>query len=130
MSISSDSYAALDDLSNRLAGESILAQVGRDDGLIPAYSLLGELIEVCSLSPELREPLTTLKADLEKQLDNAQPFDEATLAHLRSVVKWLPLAAAASKTNAPTRFILRSSRHHVERSRPRRKPGLTRAASA
>ena len=98
MPISSDSYAALDDLSNRLAGESILAQVGRDEGLIPAYSLLGELIEVCSLSPELREPLTALKVDLEKQLDNAQPFDDATLAHLRNVVKWLPLAAAASKT--------------------------------
>jgi len=101
MPISTDSYATLDDLSNRLAGESILAQVGRDEGLIPAYSLLGELIELCTVEPELREPLSTLKADLERNLDNAQPFDDASLAHLRSVVKWLPLAATASKAGQP-----------------------------
>jgi two-component system, chemotaxis family, sensor kinase CheA len=101
MPISSDSYSALDDLSNRLAGESILAQAGRDEGLIPSYSLLGELIELCSLEPELREPLTALKSDLEKHLDNAQPFDDASLTHLRNVVKWLPLAAVASKTGQP-----------------------------
>jgi two-component system chemotaxis sensor kinase CheA len=97
MPLSSDSYAILDDLSNRLAGESILAQAGRDEGLIPSYSLLGELIEHCSLELELREPLDALKADLEKHLDNAQPFDDASLAHLRSVVKWLPAAALACK---------------------------------
>ncbi len=65
MPISSDSYSALDDLCNRLAGESILAQTGRDEGLIPAYSLLGELIEICSLEPELRVPLIALKVELE-----------------------------------------------------------------
>jgi Chemotaxis protein histidine kinase and related kinases len=97
MPLSPESYAALDDLSNRLAGESILAQVGRDDGLIPAYSLLGELVEVCATEPDLRTPLEALKNELEKHLDNAQPFDEASLDHLRKVVKWLPLAAAANK---------------------------------
>jgi two-component system, chemotaxis family, sensor kinase CheA len=97
MPISSDSYSALDDLCNRLAGESILAQAGRDEGLIPAYSLLGELIEVCSLEPELREPLCALKVDLERHLDNAQPFDEASLTHFRRVVQWLPPAVAAGK---------------------------------
>ncbi|MGC4072156.1 MAG: chemotaxis protein CheA [Nibricoccus sp.] len=101
MPISSDSYATLDDLSNRLAGESILAQVGRDDGLIPAYSLLGELIELCSVELELREPLSALKVDLERLLDSAQPFDEAALTHLRNVVKWLPAAATASKAGQP-----------------------------
>ncbi len=99
MPLSPESYAALDDLSNRLAGESILAQVGRDDGLIPAYSLLGELIDACATEPDLRTPLEALKNDLEKQLDNAQPFDDATLDHLRKVVKWLPLAAEANKAS-------------------------------
>jgi two-component system chemotaxis sensor kinase CheA len=101
MPLSTDSYATLDDLSNRLAGESILAQTGRDEGLIPSYSLLGELIELCSVELELRDPLTALKADLERLLDNAQPFDEAALTHLRNVVKWLPLAAVAGKAGQP-----------------------------
>ncbi len=101
MPLSTDFYSTLDDLSNRLAGESILAQVGRDEGLIPSYSLLGELIELCSVELELREPLSALKADLERLLDNAQPFDDAVLAHLRNVVKWLPAAATASKADQP-----------------------------
>ncbi len=101
MPLSTDSYATLDDLSNRLAGESILAQAGRDDGLIPAYSLLGELLEVCSIEPDLREPLSALKVELERLLDNAQPFDEAALTYLRDVVKWLPAAAAANKAGQP-----------------------------
>ncbi|ATC66083.1 chemotaxis protein CheA [Nibricoccus aquaticus] len=101
MPLSTDFYSTLDDLSNRLAGESILAQAGRDEGLIPSYSLLGELIELCSVELELREPLSTLKADLERLLDSAQPFDDAALTHLRNVVKWLPAAATASKADQP-----------------------------
>jgi two-component system, chemotaxis family, sensor kinase CheA len=97
MSISSDSFALLDDVINRLAGESILAQAGRDDGLIPAYSLLGELAEICSVEPALREPLATMRVELERHLDNAQPFDDVSLGHLKEVVAWLPKAAAAAK---------------------------------
>ena len=75
----------------------MLAQPGRDEGLIPAYSLLGELIETCSLEPELRLPLNALKTELEKHLDNAQPFDEASLGYFRKIVNWLPRAVAAAK---------------------------------
>ena len=101
MPISSDSFGPLDDLINRLAGESVLAQAGRDEGLIPAYSLLGELIETCSIEPDLRLPLNTLKAELEKHLDNAQPFDDASLGFFRKIVNWLPRAAIALKAGHP-----------------------------
>jgi two-component system, chemotaxis family, sensor kinase CheA len=100
MPIPSDSLPALDDVISRLAGESILAQPGRDDGLIPSYSLIGELLDICSMEPAVREPLAVMKAELETMLDNAKPFDDFTLGHLRSIVEWLPKAAAAVRDNA------------------------------
>ncbi|MFT3868952.1 MAG: chemotaxis protein CheA [Nibricoccus sp.] len=97
MPLSPDSFAALDDVINRLAGESILAQSGRDEGLIPAYSLLGELCELSAAEPALQGPATGMRAELEKLLDNAKPFDDANLSALRSLVEWLPKALAAAK---------------------------------
>ncbi|MDX2186056.1 MAG: chemotaxis protein CheA [Opitutaceae bacterium] len=99
MPIPSDSFNTLDDVISRLAGESILAQSGRDEGLIPAYSLLGELIEICSVEPAMREPLAALKGQLEAMLDNAKPFDDSTLGHLRAVVDWLPKASSAVRSS-------------------------------
>src|SRR5437763_1430484 len=93
MPISPDLFPALEDLIQRLAGESILAQPGRDDGLIPAYSLLGELAELVASDPALAGPVTALRAELEKLLDAAKPFDDVLLAHFRNVVQWLPGAA-------------------------------------
>ena len=97
MPISPDSFAALDDLISRLAGESILAQPGKDEGLIPAYSLLGELCELSVDEPALNGPATDLRAALEKLLDAAKPFDDASLTTFRQAVDWLPKAFAAMK---------------------------------
>jgi two-component system chemotaxis sensor kinase CheA len=97
MPISPDSFSALDDVINRLAGESVLAQAGRDEGLIPAYSLLGELGELTAAEPAISNPSLALRAALEKLLDNAQPFDDATLTNFRQIVAWLPVAAQAAK---------------------------------
>jgi two-component system chemotaxis sensor kinase CheA len=101
MSISPDSLATLDDVINRLAGESILAQPGRDEGLIPAYSLLGEFCELSTAEPALNGPATAVRAALEKLLDAAQPFDDITLAYLRRSIEWLPKALAAAKSGQP-----------------------------
>jgi two-component system chemotaxis sensor kinase CheA len=104
MPIPSDQFAALEENLNRLATECILASAGRDDGLVPAYSLLGELREQCSLAPELRGPISAAHAALERLLDAAHPFDEPALAALRRLVEWLPGAmesAKAGRTVAP-----------------------------
>lgn len=101
MSISSDSLATLDDVISRLAGESILAQPGRDEGLIPAYSLLGEFCELSTSEPGLNAPATAVRSALEKLLDAAQPFDDATLAYLRRSIEWFPKALAAAKAGQP-----------------------------
>ena len=92
MPIPSESFQALNDAVNRLGAESILAQAGRDDGLIPSYSLLGEIRELCASCPELLGPLNAIHGVLDKKLDVAQPFDDASLTLLREVIEWLPVA--------------------------------------
>lgn len=97
MTISSTQFTAMEDAANRLAAESILAQAGRDDGLVPSYSLLNDLRELTVTEPLLCEPITDVQVALEKLLDAACPFDDAMLVQLRLLVEWLPLAIAALK---------------------------------
>lgn len=87
----------IDQTINRLAAETVLAQAGRDDGLIPAYSLLGELQEHFALESALVEPVREVHQQLEHLLDQAQPFDAATLTMVQHLVEWLPAAYAASQ---------------------------------
>jgi two-component system chemotaxis sensor kinase CheA len=98
MSIPPESLKALDDAINRLAAESILAQVGRDDGLVPSYSLLGDLRDLCATEPALQARVLATHASLEKMLDTAQPFDEKTLNDLRNLIEWLPNAIETVKS--------------------------------
>lgn len=101
MSISLEALPLIEDTLNRLASESILAQVGRDDGLIPAYCLLGEMSEQTSVQPEINSPIRKLRDLLEKRLDSALPFDEASLSQLKAVVDWLPKVFLAIKNGKP-----------------------------
>lgn len=101
MPIPLESFPVLEDLFNRLASESVIAQVGRDEGLIPAYSLLGDLVEGCSGADELCGPAKGIRDQLEKKLDEAQPFDEVSLKALRRLVDWLPGALACARAGQP-----------------------------
>lgn len=100
MPISPESFKSLDDAANRLAAESILAQTGRDDGLVPAYSLLSDLRDLAVDEPALHAPIVATHAVLEQLLDSAKPFDGATLGKLRAFVEWLPGALEAIKSGA------------------------------
>ena len=99
MPISPESLQALDDLISRLAGESMLAQSGRDDGLVPSYSLIGEIRDVCAAEPVLHEPTLALHGELDRMLDSAKPFEDAMLARLRAYVNWMPVAAECLRTH-------------------------------
>jgi len=101
MSISSDQFAPIEELLNRLATESILAQPGRDEGMVPAYSLLGDLRELCALEATLREPVVALHVEFERQLDAAKPYDAELLGRLRRLVDWLPGALEQVKAGQP-----------------------------
>jgi two-component system chemotaxis sensor kinase CheA len=101
MPIPSDSYQALDDTVSRLATESILAQPGRDEGLVPSYSLLGDLRELCSMEAALRDPIAALHAKFESYLDAAKSFDADLLRELHVLIEWLPNAISAVKNHEP-----------------------------
>jgi two-component system chemotaxis sensor kinase CheA len=101
MPIFPDSFQALDDAVNRLAAESILAQSGRDDGLIPSYSLLGEIRDLCASEPALHAAVAAVHGALDRQLDAAQPFDDVSLGYLRQLIDWLPAAISAVKSGKP-----------------------------
>ena len=92
MALSADVFGVLDDLSSRLAGESVLAQAGRDDGLIPVFSLLSDCAQACSAEPAFAAAVEAVRHPVEALLDDAQPFDERTLCLLRRLVDWLPAA--------------------------------------
>lgn len=100
MPISSDAFPALEEALNRLATESVLAQSGRDEGMVPAYSLLGDLRDFCALEPSLREPIAALHTEFERHLDAAKPFDDELLARLRGIANWLIAAVGALKSGS------------------------------
>src|SRR6185369_899623 len=101
MPISPQQFTALEGAVNRLASESVLATVGRDDGLVPAYSLAAELCELCATEPVLLHPLKALLAELEKCLDNAQPFSAPLLDRLHRTIEWLVPALASVQQGQP-----------------------------
>ncbi len=92
MPISQEHLTAIDELSNRLASESILIQSGRDDGLIPIYSLLGELIELAEDDSDFLAPVVEVRNALDQLLDNASPFDDANVKLVQRLIDWLPMA--------------------------------------
>jgi len=92
MPISSASHASIEDILNRIATESILAQAGSVDGMVPAFSLLSDLADVCAPDPVIQHRVVLARSAIEARLDAAQPFDEATLQNLRDLVIWIPRA--------------------------------------
>ena len=101
MALPADVFSVLDDLSSRLAGESVLAQAGRDDGLIPVFSLLSDFTQACANEPALLDAIGVVRHSVEVLLDEARPFDETALALLRRLVDWLPGALAAAREGRP-----------------------------
>ena len=92
MPIAEELLARIEDVRNRLAAESVIAMPGGDDGLVPAYSLLGELEELCAAVPPWREKIAAVRRLIDGRLEAAQPFDEETVAALRATVEFLQVA--------------------------------------
>jgi two-component system, chemotaxis family, sensor kinase CheA len=107
MSLQSATFTVLDDLASRFSGESIFARAQSDEGLIPAYSLLSDMIGHVADEPGLRAPLQALHARLDGLLNNAQPFDAAAERHVKDLAAWLPGALAAARDGGqPAAFAL------------------------
>jgi len=88
-------FTVLDDIASRFAAESIFATALSDEGLIPAYSLLGDLMTHLGDQPELAGPVKGLHGCLDTLLNEARPYDEASITHLKAFAAWLPAALVA-----------------------------------
>jgi two-component system chemotaxis sensor kinase CheA len=95
MPLLSSTFTVLDDLASRFAAESIFATALSDEGLIPAYSILGDLIGHLGDQPELEGPVKGLHGCLDTLLNEARPYDEASIVHLKALAAWLPGALVA-----------------------------------
>jgi two-component system, chemotaxis family, sensor kinase CheA len=96
-----EDFSHLDDLCNRLAAESIFAEAGSDEGLIPAYSILRDVLELVPDTPGFSPVLRALHTKLDELLDAASPFDEEAVQRLRTIVAWIPDAVPAIRRNEP-----------------------------
>jgi len=76
------------ELINRIATELVIANAGSDEALVPIYSLAGELIDTSATLPKLQAAATNLKKALDGLLDNAKPFDLATISYTGTFVAW------------------------------------------
>ncbi|MBK8477533.1 MAG: chemotaxis protein CheA [Opitutaceae bacterium] len=94
----------VEDTTNRIAAEAILAQPGRDDGLIPAYSLLGQLCDMLGDHIDARLPAHNMREILEKRLDAALPLDEESIAHLQHFAEYYPHVVDALRDDKPIEF--------------------------
>lgn len=101
MPLNTSSHALLDEACSRFAAESIFAQAGSDEGLIPAYSLLGDMLPHAEEEPSIALPLRALHQRLNALLDAAQPFDDAAEHALKQTAAWLGSALAASSAGRP-----------------------------
>ena len=95
MPLLASAFTVLDDLASRFAAESIFATAGSDEGMIPAYSLLGDLTEHLGDQPELLGPVKGLHTCLDNLLNGARPFDDESVKHLKAFAAWLPGALVA-----------------------------------
>ncbi len=98
MAVLADRWQQIDEAANRLAAEGVLATAGKDDGLIPAYSLLSELVDLTADLPALAEPIGQMRAVLDRLLDGALPFDAETLRGLNRLSCWLPEALLTARS--------------------------------
>ena len=101
MALSPANFAVLDDLASRFAGESIFAKVDSDEGMIPAYSLLGDMLGHTGEHPEIERPIKAMQTALDALLERALPFDAATEQKLKQFANWLPAALAALRDGHP-----------------------------
>jgi two-component system chemotaxis sensor kinase CheA len=101
MSLPPDVLASVEDALNRLASESMLAQPGGDEGLVPSYSLLGELVGLLEPEPSLHAVAGEIHGRLDKRLDAAAPFDEDLIDRLRKAAGFLLASLADLKEGRP-----------------------------
>lgn len=73
---------------NKIATEMVQAEVNSSEGMVPLYSLMGDLADSCASHAMLSESVANVKGALDKLLDSAAPFDSVTIDYLSEFSGW------------------------------------------
>ncbi|MDP0499575.1 MAG: chemotaxis protein CheA [Verrucomicrobiota bacterium JB022] len=95
------SAADFEVLINRLLTEIMLARGGQDEGMIPVYALLSEWADMeLDIHPALIGSRDRAKAHLDQLLDDAKPWDDATITEFRQWLQWCEAHAGTDAKGA------------------------------
>ncbi len=85
--------------TDKIALELVFAEPGKDKGLLPVYSLLGELDEpAASLPPPLRDAVAQARAWVDAIFNATGSFDAPTLSRLGEWTRWMRSALTTAKS--------------------------------
>lgn len=90
-----EDISRLDEIVTGLAGEIHLAQPDSDEGLLPIFSLVNDLVETFANHPSIETLSSALQSAVQPIIDNARPFDEPTIASLKALSSQLSDALIA-----------------------------------
>ncbi|MBE2215510.1 MAG: chemotaxis protein CheA [Opitutaceae bacterium] len=98
MKLDPHQVTALEEFSGKIAAELVFAEAGKDEGLIPAYSLLGELMDQIDSCDEVMKAAKAMQALLGEHLDQGKPWETATINRLTAFNCWCEALHAATET--------------------------------
>jgi len=98
MKLDTQQATALEEFSGKIAAELVFAEPGKDEGLIPAYSLLGELMDRIDTCDEVMKAAKAMQHMLGEHLDTGRPWEIATLDRLTAFNCWCEALHAATST--------------------------------
>lgn len=88
MTWSSEEITKFEDLISQLSAEAHRAKPGSDEGLIPIYSLVGDISDTFQKDEALSQAVAGANATLQALLDTASNFDEASIQSMIVFAKW------------------------------------------
>ncbi|MCH6255218.1 chemotaxis protein CheA [Puniceicoccaceae bacterium K14] len=88
MTWSSEEITKFEDLISQLSAEAHRAKPGSDEGLIPIYSLIGDIADTFKQDDALNQAVQTALATLQALLDTASDFDDASIQSMIAFAKW------------------------------------------
>lgn len=101
MTIAPEHFAALEELSAKIAAELVFAEPDKDDGLIPAFSLIGELLDRAGACDPIYRAATFVHKHLGDHLDSGRPWDRDLIRALTGFSLWCETATIAAERGEP-----------------------------
>ncbi len=90
--LTGDQIVLFDKLAHQFSNELLLTESGSDEGILPIYSILNEFQSEFESIPFVRSSLESVLSLMDQLVDNAQAFEDASLALLTEFNFWLETA--------------------------------------